>query len=98
MKKGELFFTSRGEYSDYGIGAFFRAKKQFSFDAENERFRDKRDYPPLYPDRTMMLYQHLIDSGLAEEVPVREVYLGYRWESIEPAAAKDREDDIGPTG
>lgn len=104
MKEGQLFFTSMGEYSDYGVGAFFRAKKQFSWDKEYERWEHNRigedeleQYKRNYGSTSMNFYQYLIDKGFVVEEQVQEVYLGYSWDSwdaMDPKPAKDADDDV----
>lgn len=97
MKEGQLFFTSRGEYSDYGIGSFFRAKKQFSFDAELDRWMRSgayvKPYAHGYYDNSFNFFKHLEDNGFVEDLAVQEVHT-HDYGSIQPGCANDRDDDV----
>ena len=70
VKRNELFVLTTGEYSDYGVQAILRARKDFDFDAVMKAFVS-RDETPEH-SRTFFetkFVQHLIDSGLAREEP-----------------------------
>ena len=89
MKAGEIFITTTGEYSDYGIGGTWRALIEFSLDREIANRATSDGGPDDY--RGSKLFDRLIREGKVEEFKIREVHLGDygRWED---SPAKDAED------
>ena len=90
MKTGEVFITTTGEYSDYGIHGVWIALVDFSLDAEIAN-RAKSDGAPDSAMESVALMDRLVREGKVQEFAAKEVNLGQygRWNE-DPA--KDRGD------
>lgn len=81
MKAGQIFITTHGEYSDYGIGGTWRALQDFDLDKSLASFVSEyrvTEVPTIeaqYFDK-QKFQEYLLSSGLIEAVHLPSVHLG----------------------
>lgn len=68
MNTGETFFVTTGEYSDYGIHAILRARRDFSWDELAARWSE------LGKDHYHFV-EYLTDEGYVEHVKMIEIHM-----------------------
>lgn len=93
MKRGTIFITTTGEYSDYGIRGVFYARQDFDLNAELETWLSA--HPDQRAGHSFEVHDFLADletRGLVEEANLPVIDLGaYSNPPLNPESPEDNE-------